>query len=166
MTEPEDAAAVWSALLDRNQQLLPLRAAAFRAVRNDLAGLAGAVRATLAAPSQAHAGLQVLMWLEPQLTLELLEDVLTRAKSPRDTGLARQALGRLPRAVLARPLRDAMVARLERSDDDDEYRRYAELLRHLGQTEILRVLVERALASSDRDMRDVGEDFSPDLESG
>lgn len=164
MTEPGDAAAVWSALLDRNEQLVPLRAAAYRAFREDLAGLAGAVRATLAVPSQAHAGLQVLMWLEPQLTLEMLEDVLTRAASPRDTGLARQALGRLPRAVLARPLHDAVLARLERSHDDDEYRRYAELLRHLGQTETLRVLVERAQASSDANMHDVAEDFSADLE--
>jgi hypothetical protein len=153
--EQADARSLWAALLAHTRELIPLRAAAIRVDRNSLVD---AARASLRNLQENRRGLEALAYLDPGFTLDLLEDVLDRAESPRDAGLAKQVLGRLPRATLAQPLHDAVARRLDRADDD-QYRRLAELLRHLGFTDTLQALVDRALQSADGNIREVGEDF-------
>ena len=144
-----DARSLWASLLAHTRELIPLRAAAIHVDRNSLVD---AVRASLRNLQESRRGLEALAYLDPGFTLDLLEDVLDRAESPRDAGLAKQALGRLQRATLAQPLHDAVVRRLDRADDD-QYRRLAELLRHLGLAVTLQSLVDRALQSGDRHIR-------------
>ena len=102
--------------------------------------------------------MEALAYLDSGFTLDVLEDVLDRAENPRDAGLAKQVLGRLPRAILAQSLHDAVMRRLDRADDD-QYRRLAGLLRHLGLAVTLQALVDSALQSADKHIREVGEDF-------
>jgi hypothetical protein len=153
--EQVDARSLWASLLAHTRELIPLRAAAIRVDRNSLVD---AARASLRNVHENRRGLEALAYLDPGFTLDLLEDVLDRAENHRDAGLAKLVLGRLPRATLAQPLHNAVVRRLDRADDD-QYRRLAELLSHLGLAITLQALVDRALQSADRYIREVGEDF-------
>lgn|SRR5262249_9102593 len=158
--EHADARCLFAPLLAHTRELIPLRAAAIRVDRNSLVD---AARASLRNLQENRPGLEALAYLDP--ALDLLEDVLDRAESHRDAGLAKQVPGRLPRATLAQPLHDAVVRRLDRADDD-QYRCLAGLLRHLGLVVTLQALVDRALQSADRHIREVGEDFRQCLAEG
>jgi hypothetical protein len=135
--------------------MMPLQAAAIRVDQNSLLD---AARASLRNLYDSPTALKALMYLDPGVTLALLEDVIDRAESQRDALIARQALGRISRDTLAQPLGAAVARRLDRADDD-QYRRLAELLRHLGLADTLQALVDRALQSADSNIREVGEDF-------
>lgn len=153
-----DAAASWSSLLARVRQLGPVRAAATTADRESVVE---AARASLADLQEQRTALEALSLLDPAVTLALLEDVLRIAAfTQRDALLVRQVLGRLPRGALAPPLHEIVARRLDGAGDD-EHRRLAELARHLGLADTLRLIVDRALASPDPLTREVGEDFRP-----
>lgn len=155
MVEAEGAA-LWSTLLAQVRQLVPARAAAATADRQSIVE---AARASLRDVREQRSALEVLALLDPGVTLALLEDVVRiAAHTQRDALLVRQVLGRLPHDTLAGRLHEAVVGRLDAADDD-EYRRLAELARHLGLGPTLRAIVDRALASPDPLTREVGEDF-------
>lgn len=71
----------------------------------------------------------------------------------------RPPLGTLPYEELARQVPAAVWEQLQKTNDDNAYRRYAELFQHLGLMDSLRELSERALRSTDSAVREVGEDF-------
>src|SRR5215470_16561866 len=122
------AAAIWSSLLAAARELVPLKADALRAGTTPLSD---AARASLANLAERRHALEVLTWLEPEVTLALFDDVVrVAAHTQRDALLTRQVLGRLPRKALAERI-DAIVDRLLAAEDDDVYRRLAELARHL-----------------------------------
>jgi hypothetical protein len=150
------AAAVWSSLLAAARELVPLKADAARTGR---ASLIDAARASLADLRDRRCALEVLTWLEPEVTLALFDDVVrVAAHTQRDALLTRQVLGRLPRRMLVERI-DPIVDQLLAAADDDVYRRLAELMRHLGLDSTLARIVDRALASTDPNIRDVGSDF-------
>ena len=151
-----DAAALWSSLIATVRQLVPLKAEAAQA---DRSSLIDAARASLATPLEQRWALEVLVWLDPAVTLALLDDVVRiGALSHRDALLTRQVLGRLPRRAIAKPLH-AIVDKLLDTADDDGYRRLAELAQHLGLSVALGSIVDSALASADPHTREVGEEF-------
>lgn len=104
--------------------------------------------------------LRALVLLDPQVTVELLPELLVIAEIRNEFPLVVQAIGRIPRAELAKRLHELV---LERLDDANyfysEYRRLAELLDQVGLDETLSTLVERALASADERKRKVGRDY-------
>jgi len=151
-----DAAATWSSLLAAARELGPLKSDAFR---TDRARLIDAARASLKTMPERRLALEVLTWLEPEVTAAVFDDVVRIAShTHRDVLLTRQALGRLPRETLSERI-DPVVDRLLAAEDDDVYRRLAELARHLGLDATLARIVDRALASTDPNIRDVGADF-------
>ena len=72
---------------------------------------------------------------------------------------ARQAIDRIPRDRLL-PLLEPLILDRLGSADDDEYRRFAELLAHVEAWELLGQLATRALTSDDPHTREVAEDFT------
>jgi len=78
--------------------------------------------------------------------------------SHRNAVLTREVLARLPREELELRLRPLISERLNDADDD-EYRRLAEALAHLGLEDVLAELVARAIESDDPHVREVAEDF-------
>lgn len=115
------------------------------------------LRERLRAPER-QAALFVLLIVDVTVVAQLVPELFTALLRPRDTELVRGILGRLPRDA-RQPLVRSEVARRIETADDDEYRRIAELLYDLGQHDDLRDLVARALAHSDPDIREVGQDF-------
>ena len=105
-----------------------------------------------------QAALFVLLIVDVTVVCQLIPELFTALLRPRDTELVRGILGRLPREV-RQPLIHSEVAHRLATADDDEFRRIAELLYHLGQNDDLRNLVVQALAHSDPNIREVGEDF-------
>ena len=91
-------------------------------------------------------------------TIALADDLAWAAVSE-DTLLVRQAFGRLPRSEVEGIVPAAVWRKLGDSPDAEAYRRFAELLDHLGLDYALRELCEAALSSADEGIREVGEDF-------
>lgn len=89
----------------------------------------------------------------------LLDQVIDLATSPRWAGPARQAIASNKAEAVVHRVRQLIDMRLENADADD-YRRLAELLVHLNDTQALRALIERAKSNNDPEIREVGEDFS------
>ena len=73
--------------------------------------------------------------------------------------LVKGIIGRLQRRVLAHDLPPLIDDQMSRADED-EFRRMAELLDHLGLVEALNALVERAMENEDPGIREAAEDFS------
>jgi hypothetical protein len=72
---------------------------------------------------------------------------------------ARRLLGRLSHREASQRVPPAVWEQLEETDDDDAYRRMAELLQFLGLAEALEELCRRAAAHVDPHVREVAEDF-------
>jgi hypothetical protein len=109
-------------------------------------------------PTRRRAALLLASLLDPIVTILSLDVVVGLAASDRDAVLVRQITGRLPQhEVLARvpPIVDVL---LDHADDHD-YRRYAELLVHLGLADSLRDLCARASKSPDPGIREVADEF-------
>ena len=68
-----DGAAMWSSLLAAARELVPLKADAFR---TDKPSLIDVARASLANLAERPFALEVLAWLEPEVTLALFDDVV------------------------------------------------------------------------------------------
>jgi hypothetical protein len=100
-----------------------------------------------------------LSHVSPELTIELVEDVVKASTSHRDAMLAREVLARLPYQTGLRHVAP-VVARSARQADSEDLRRYAELLDHLGLAEALSELAALALQSDDLDVREIGEDYA------
>jgi hypothetical protein len=106
------------------------------------------------------AALRLLCFLDTDYTLALVDSLVPVALCQADTLFVRQALGRLPFDEAARTVPPAVWRQLDETDDDDAYRRLAELLRYLGLTAALQQLCERALDSDDPAVREVSENFA------
>ncbi|MGW5129072.1 hypothetical protein ACWEQ7_34540 [Streptomyces sp. NPDC004069] len=89
----------------------------------------------------------------------LLPELVGWSTSHRWAFDARQAIARIPRDHLLPLLEPLILDRLD-SADDDEYRRFAELLAHVEAWGLLGQLVARALTSDDPHTREVAEDFT------
>lgn len=89
---------------------------------------------------------------------DLLEELVALALSHSHARSARRAVEASRQQVL--PEIDRIVARRLPTADADDFRRYAELLAHLGSWGSLGNLVGLALESRDADIREVGEDFA------
>lgn len=132
----------------------------------DLTGLARdgtpipGVRRALERPEERPAALSILGLLDTSYTAELVDTLVSASLSHRDALAVREVLGRLTYREAQRIVPPAVDRQLARTPDDDAYRRLAELLDHLGLARALRLLAERALASDDPDIREVGEDFA------
>ncbi|MFV5998755.1 hypothetical protein ACNPQM_42110 [Streptomyces sp. NPDC056231] len=72
---------------------------------------------------------------------------------------ARQAIVQIPRDQLL-PLLEPLIMDQLDSADDDEYRRFAELLAHIEAWELLGRLVARALTTDNPHIREVAVDFT------
>ena len=91
--------------------------------------------------------------------MELLPRLVDLAQSHPWAGYARQAIGAARREQIIPALQQLVPALLE-TTDYDSYRRLAELLAHIRAWQTLGELCQRALASDDADIREVGEDFT------
>jgi hypothetical protein len=107
--------------------------------------------------------LLLLSYLDASYTLALADLLVERALSHRDALLVRQLFGRLEHYQIVDTVPAAVLRLLDEIGDDDAYRRMAELLQHLGLTSALNLIIDRALASNDIYVREVGAEYAPDL---
>jgi hypothetical protein len=112
----------------------------------------------LAGPAQRRATLVLLSLLDPEQTASVIGQVVPLAASDRDALLVRQLLGRLAWHRL-RQLVPPVIDTLLDDADDHDYRRYAELLDHLGLFDALEELRARASESCDAGIREVAEEY-------
>jgi hypothetical protein len=109
--------------------------------------------------SERAQALRPLGCLDLQDTIALMDKLVSLSLSHGDALAVRRVLGGLAHDEAARTVPLAVWKQLDITDDDDAYRRLAELLRHLGLSEALRQLCERALKSNDPAVQEVGRDF-------
>jgi hypothetical protein len=112
----------------------------------------------LADPVQRRATLVLLALLDPEQTASVIGHIVPLAASDRDALLVRELLGRLPWHRLRQHVPPVVDMLLDEADDHD-YRRYAELLDHLGLFDALEELRARASESSDAGIREVAEEY-------
>jgi hypothetical protein len=103
--------------------------------------------------------LYLLMIVDVDMTRQVLPELLQAGLRHRDAVLVREIIGRLPRRVLAIDLPPLIEDRMSTADED-EFRRMAELLDHLGLVEALNSIVQQAMEGDDPGIRDAAEDFS------
>ena len=109
-------------------------------------------------------------WLLPRIdgwrqgvTLSAADELLDRALTERSALGVRQILGALRHADVERVIVPLVMERLgdpDRPDADWDYRRYAELLDHLGLTEPLLELVAKASTSRNPEVREIADDYA------
>ncbi|MFC0625838.1 hypothetical protein [Kribbella deserti] len=115
--------------------------------------------AGLESPAQRGTALRMIEFLEIVHRLEYFPQLVRLASSAHaDTMLVRQVIAGLPRPWVHSFLKDEMWPILAQGDDE-EFRRFAELLTEIGPEDLLLDLVDLARASSDADIREVAEDF-------
>jgi hypothetical protein len=115
------------------------------------------------------AGSSYVYWLlpaiegwRPGVTLSAANELLDRALAERTALRVRQSLGAVHHAELERVIAPLVLERLgdpDRPDADWDYRRYAELLDHLGLSDPLRELQARARMSNDPGMHEIADAF-------
>lgn len=111
---------------------------------------------------QRRQTLLLLSFLDPAYTITLADLLVELAISHRDGLLIRQILGRLRYVEAADVVPAAVWRTLDDIGDDDAYRMLADLLNHLGLDEARHQLRNRALASADPYVREVGEEIDAD----
>jgi hypothetical protein len=97
--------------------------------------------------------------LNSSFTSELVQDLVGIAVNHRDALRVRQLLGRLPYREAYDLVPKAVWRQLAETNDDDAYRRMAELLRHLGLEEALQDLCRRVEGIEDEAIGEVARDF-------
>lgn len=122
------------------------------------ADAAAGLRPSLMRGVQVDAALRALMLLHPQVTVEVLPELVVIAMIWGEYPLVLEAIGRVSRAQLATSLPELVLERLDEANWY-EFRRLAELLDRAGLDEPLSALVKRALASTNERAREVGQDF-------
>jgi hypothetical protein len=147
------------AYMDRAMAAIRQVPVALQPLSEDPVATAGLLRGALTDPTRRRAALLLASLLDPIVTMLTLDIMVDLAASDRNAILVRQIVGRLPHhEVLARvpPIVDVL---LDEADDHD-YRRYAELLAHLGLTDALQDLCSRASHSPDPGTQEVAAEFS------
>jgi hypothetical protein len=128
-------------------------------LRSDYATTLDLLEDALDGVTDRRAALLLLGHLGQDYAIAVADSLVEISMSHRDALLARQILGSLPHDEIARIVPEAVWAQLGKTDDGEAYRRLAELLHHLGLFGSLQELSERALLSSDLDVREVGQEF-------
>jgi hypothetical protein len=154
VTDPSDAPALWSGLLDAERQYVAAR----RAVVGLGDRLTDVLRSALGQPAQRGTALRLLLVVDVERRLEVFPELVRLAAvGHSDVGLVREVIGSLPHYWV-----EANIGREVRPLLDDggyeEYRRLAELLQGLD-SGLLSELVDRARRSEDPDIREVADDF-------
>jgi hypothetical protein len=126
---------------------------------NDYPGTVESLRHNLQGPDSDYT-LLMLNLLDVDYTEALIDELVSNSLSHRKALRVRQVLGRLSHESAEHLVPPAVWRQLHDTSDYDAYRRMAELLSHLGLYDALGHLSTRALASSDPDIREVGEDFA------
>ncbi|MTE17531.1 hypothetical protein [Nocardia aurantiaca] len=90
---------------------------------------------------------------------DLLPQLVELSLSHSQALAARRAINRVPRQRLWPQLESLVLGKLDTADDDD-YRRFAELLAHVKAWPLLERLVLRARSSDNPDVCEVADDFS------
>jgi hypothetical protein len=145
---------LWVAVVTAERELARCRGEFYQHARSRPQVLGAALRGQ---NWEVAAALHFLSML-PADSLELLPQMVQLALSDRWALYARRAIDRAPRDRLHPALNDIILPRLS-SADEDEYRRFAELLSHVEAWDLLPQLTQRALASDDPYTREVAEDF-------
>jgi hypothetical protein len=105
--------------------------------------------------------LYILRIMEHEYTVALMNDLVEVSLSESAMFRVWETLGRLSHTDLERLVPAAVRQVLEEEDDVDAYQRLAGLLSHLGLTDALRELCQRALASDAPETQAVGEEYLP-----
>jgi len=134
-------------------------AATVRILQQDRATTLARLQEALRDIQERMAALHLLSFLDADYVIALTDTLVSLSLSHGDALAVREVLGGLPHDKAVRTVPAAIWKQLGETDDDDAYRRLAELLRHLGLGTALRELCERALASDDPAVREVAEDF-------
>lgn len=146
---------LWAAVVAADQQLARSRAEFYQHAEARREVLASALRGSNWDRGAALSFLEVLSDDVP----ELLDQLVEHATSHRWALAARRAIASGRREDVTPMLRQIVEVRLATADPDD-YRRLAELLRHLNDNVALRALVENAKRRDDPDVQEVARDFS------
>ncbi|MEV6675147.1 hypothetical protein [Streptomyces sp. NPDC051162] len=156
MSTPTSDSDLWQAFVQAKQEMHRCQAEFYQNAQNRPEVLKAALAGGAGAWNQG-AALDFLAALSadgPDLLPELVEWSASHGWAL----AARQAIDRIPRDRLLPLLEPLILDRLD-SADDDEYRRFAELLAHVEAWELLGQLAVRAMTSGDPHTREVAEDF-------
>lgn len=146
----------WSAALAAARSL-SVSAVGLRSNREPVLNL---IRTALRGVSDRIEALTLLGYLDSDFTLEVLPELVQVALSHRDALRVRQVLGRLSYDEAESEVPPAVWSLLAITNDDDAYRRMAELLRHLGLSAALVALLAKAAVDPDPMVREVAADFA------
>ena len=146
----------WREVLEAENNFLLLRMALFAGDADDQLSRA------LNAPEGRGMALRMLVQAPVEHVERHAAAIFEMASSTHgQVGLARQVLARLNGDVAKNVLGPLVRQRLQSTDERWEaYRRSAEVLQCLGQTELLRELVVEAGRSTDEDILEVAEDYA------
>jgi hypothetical protein len=145
----------WSRAVDAAEELL-VAMGALIATGTDVSR---PLRSSLTSLDSRRIALLLVAVMDWSVTVAVIDVVVPMCCSDRHAMLVREILGRLPHTVATRLIPPIVRAELARADDHS-YRRYAELLRHLGLKDDLAELVNRANKSGDSTLADVAQDFA------
>lgn len=124
------------------------------------------VRSALRSVAERRAALRLLRDQDVPMLVEVFEDLVEIADSAHvDVASVRSLIARVPEPYLDEHLWRLIEPRLQKHDDDEPFRRYAELLTCLNRRDDLGLLLAIAANSPNDDVREVASDFeSPDWE--
>ncbi|GLZ79591.1 hypothetical protein Afil01_43980 [Actinorhabdospora filicis] len=147
---------LWTALVEAERQLARARAEFYQRAE----GRSEVLAAALQGPSNWDRGTALaFLGKIPDDVPELLDQLVENATSHAWALVARRAIAAGRRELVTPLLRRIVRERLETADAED-YRRLAELLRHMNDDEALGELVRRAADLEDPDMQEVARDFA------
>ncbi|MFJ3176597.1 hypothetical protein ACIPJK_38460 [Streptomyces roseus] len=155
-TQPTDDD-LWQAFVEAKQEMHRRQAEFYQHARNkpEILKAALAPRAGAWHQGAAFDFLSVLSDDGPAL----LPELVGWSTSHRWALAARQAIDRIPRDPLI-PLLEPLILNQLDTADDDEYRRFAELLAHIEAWDLLGRLVTQAQSSDDPHTQEVAADFT------
>lgn len=146
---------LWATLVSADKQLAGARAEFYQRAGDRRSVLAAALRGSAWDRGAALSFLEAL----PDDVPSLLDELVDNALSVRWALAARRAIAAGQPVVVTPLLTEIVRGRLAAADADD-FRRLAELLRHLGAVEPLASLLSEARQSDDPETRQVADDFT------
>lgn len=156
MSEPVDA--LWRRFCAAEDEYFAARVALLKS-GVDVTPL---IATALSDPSRRVTGLRLLEILpEAASRLHLNALVALASWAHGDMGLVRELLARIDRTWLLANL-NAPVASILGAGDDEEYRRVAELYKHLSERELLAKHLRLCAGHTSPDVREIAEDFRAD----
>lgn len=150
---------LWQQLIQADKQYFVARMQLLQAMRTGL-DIVSLMRRALDNPLERGPALRLLLNLEEAARRELFPSLIRLASiGHADIQLVREVIFSLDSQWLAEHIPDEIERVLQRSATYEEFRRFAELLRTIH-SPYLMVLLEKAAASDDPDIREVVGDFS------